>query len=47
MKLAAQDYIVVLGDMGLFWRNDRRDSKTFIEMFEQDYEFNLYFIDGN
>ena len=47
MKLTKNDYVIVLGDMGLFWRKDKRDANAFIDYFEQHYEFNLYFIDGN
>lgn len=47
MELTEKDYVIVLGDMGLFWRNDKRDADEFIEFFERNYNFNLYFIDGN
>lgn len=47
MKLTEEDYIIVLGDMGLFWRNDKKDAENFIKKFEEKYNFNLYFIDGN
>ena len=45
MELTEQDYVIILGDAGLFWRNDRKDSDTFINFFEENYKFNLYFID--
>ena len=45
MQLGINDYIIVLGDMGLFWRHDKRDAKFFINFFEENYKFNLYFID--
>lgn len=41
------DAVIVLGDMGLFWRHDKKDANSFIEYFEQNYKFMLYFIDGN
>lgn len=47
MELNENDYIIVLGDMGLFWRYDRTDALEFINYFEQTYNFNLYFLDGN
>lgn len=47
MELNENDYIIVLGDMGLFWRNDRKDADVFIRDFEERYNFNLYFVDGN
>lgn len=47
MELNENDYIIVLGDMGLFWRNDRKDADIFIRDFEERCNFNLYFIDGN
>ena len=47
MKLTEKDYVIVLGDMGLFWRKDREDSNYFIKYFEDNFKFNLYFIDGN
>ena len=47
MELGPNDYIIVLGDMGLFWRYDRKDANTFIQDFENRYDFNLYFIEGN
>ena len=47
MDLAEEDYIIVLGDMGLFWRYDKKDANVFIKDFEARYNFNLYFIDGN
>lgn len=47
MKLTENDYVIVLGDMGLFWRHDKKDANAFISYFERNYNFNLYFIDGN
>lgn len=47
MKLTEQDYVIVLGDMGLFWRHDKQDANSNIKYFEEHYNFNLYFIDGN
>ena len=45
MQLGINDYIIVLGDMGLFWRHDKKDANDFISYFEKKYKFNLYFID--
>lgn len=45
--LTEEDTIIVLGDMGLYWRNDRKDSKSFVEMYEKTYKTNLWFVDGN
>ena len=45
MQLGINDCIIVLGDMGLFWRHDKQDAKSFINFFEENYKFNLYFID--
>lgn len=47
MDLTENDYIIVLGDMGLLWRYDRKDADVFIKDFEHRFNFNLYFIDGN
>lgn len=41
------DYIIVVGDMALFWRNDRKDADYFINFYEENYKVNLWFIDGN
>lgn len=47
MELKEGDAIIVLGDMGLFWRDDRQDADAFIRNFEGNWKFNLYFVDGN
>lgn len=47
LKLNENDVVIVLGDMGLFWRRDKRDANSFIKYFEENYKFNLYFVDGN
>lgn len=47
IKLNSDDYVIILGDMGIFWRDDKEDAKKFIEFFEKNYQFNLYFIEGN
>lgn len=48
MDLGKDDTIIVLGDMGLFWRKDKVDAKANIEIYEQRCdETMLYFIDGN
>lgn len=45
MELNENDYVIILGDMGLFWRHDKKDANAFISYFEKNYKFNLYFID--
>lgn len=47
LELNEKDYVIVLGDMGLFWRSDRKDANSFIKYFEENYTFHLYFVDGN
>lgn len=47
MDLGLDDHIIVLGDMGIFWRHDKADAKVIIKDFEARFNFNLYFIDGN
>lgn len=47
MELGPDDYVIVLGDMGIFWRHDKADAKVIIKDFEARYNFNLYFVDGN
>lgn len=47
MKLNENDNIIVLGDMGLFWRYDKQDSDMIIDFYEDMFKCNLYFIDGN
>lgn len=47
MDLGPDDHVIVLGDMGIFWRHDKADAKVIIKDFEARYNFNLYFIDGN
>ena len=47
MELGPDDYIIVLGDMGIFCRHDKADANVIIKDFEARYNFNLYFIDGN
>ena len=46
-KLNENDTIIVLGDMGLFWRHDKKDANEIIKFYEENYTCNLYFIDGN
>lgn len=46
--LTNDDAIIVLGDMGLFWRKDKKETKQFLDYYAQnDYMTNIYFIDGN
>lgn len=46
-NLGFGDFIIVLGDMGLFWDRDEIDADSFIKYYEDRYEVNLMFIDGN
>ena len=46
-ELGYGDWIIVLGDMGLFWEESRNDADSFIKYYEKRYEVNLMFIDGN
>ena len=39
--------ILILGDCGLFWRDDKRDAEFKIKFHELNYKFHIYFIDGN
>lgn len=42
------DQIFVLGDFGIFWRKDGRDSKYWIDLYEKECNgVHLYWIDGN
>lgn len=42
------DQIIVLGDFGIFWRQDGRDSKYWIDLYEKECNgVHLYWIDGN
>ena len=47
MNLTENDNIIVLGDMGLFWRYDKQDADMIIDFYEDQFKCNLYFIDGN
>ena len=49
MELTSNDTIIVLGDMGLCWRNDKIDLNYFVEIWESTLKNTpyLYFIDGN
>lgn len=40
--------IIVLGDMGLYWRKDKRDADAFLKFYESyHYKTHIFFIDGN
>lgn len=39
--------ILVLGDMGLCWRKDKKDAEYYTKWYEDNYKANLWFIDGN
>ena len=45
MELSEKDVVIILGDCGIFWRKDGSDAKSFINFFEENYNFHLYFID--
>lgn len=47
MELTESDTVIVLGDMGLYWRKDKRDSDAFIKFYEENYKANLYWLPGN
>lgn len=48
MKLTIEDNIIVLGDMGLCWRHDKKDFNYYVNEWENfEYKCNLYWIDGN
>lgn len=39
--------VIILGDAGICWRNDKIDMAAAIGYHEDKYNFHLYFIDGN
>lgn len=47
MNLNSNDNIIILGDVAICWRKDRRDMKIAIATWESDDTPMLYFIDGN
>lgn len=47
-NLTSEDSIIVLGDAGLLWRNDKKDFKITLKNWELcSNGVHLYFIDGN
>ena len=47
-NLGENDNIIVCGDMGLFWRKDKKDAEENINKYEQLCNgTNLYWLDGN
>ena len=48
MKLTKEDTIILLGDVGICWRKDKKDMQQYVKIWEE-YENTpmLYFIDGN
>ena len=47
-NLGSEDNIIVVGDMGLFWRKDMKDAEYNIALYEKYCrDVNLYWIDGN
>ena len=49
MKLTEKDNLIVLGDMGLCWRKDKKDLISFTNLWEAQMINRpmLYFLDGN
>lgn len=49
MELTTEDIIIVLGDMGLLWRNDKKDFNQFVNYWENEfaYKCRLYWVRGN
>lgn len=48
MKLNSGDKICILGDAGIFWRNDKKDTDYIIKYWDEySNGVELYFIDGN
>lgn len=39
--------IIIAGDAGICWRKDKKDMNAFIEFHENNYNFHIWFIDGN
>lgn len=39
--------VIILGDAGLFWRNDKKDANEIIKHHEENYNVHIYFLDGN
>lgn len=39
--------VIILGDAGILWRDDWTDAASIIANHEADYDFHIYFIDGN
>ena len=47
-NLNENDNIIILGDCGIAWRNDKKDLKYHIEQWKENSNgVKLYFIDGN
>lgn len=48
IELSCGDAVIIFGDAGIFWRNDKKDAKQIIEYWEEYCNgVDLYFIDGN
>ena len=39
--------IIIAGDAGICWRKDKKDLKQIIDFHENNYDFHIWFIDGN
>lgn len=46
-ELGFGDWIIILGDAGICWRNDKKDMEEFIKYYESKYEVMLMFVPGN
>ena len=39
--------VIIAGDAGICWRRDKKDLKQVIKIHEENYNFHIWFIDGN
>ena len=39
--------IIIAGDAGICWRKDKKDLNQIIQLHEDNYNFHIWFIDGN
>lgn len=47
-ELDEDDIIIVLGDMGLYWRKDKKDAEAWLREYEsRERKCQIWFIDGN
>ena len=45
--LTSDDTIIVLGDLGLYWRKDGKDAQYILDTYEKNYNTHILWIDGN